>query len=174
MDKQPQTPGKPSYEPPSPTLIEWLRTPCPPEDAEPLQWDLSILYLPIEKVMEKIRYMEDTFKATVNMYDVHTWAINTVIPAKDTLWNGQVRVEISSPNFFRSFVGAYTFSTGQYTKNFHYSNTAKSLAIVNAFSSKWEQFGYGLNDGDKDPIKGMKKHIAESRKVNDSLKAYTK
>lgn len=162
------------------TLIEWLRSPCHEIDTEIIDHKKNISYVPWPVVARKIREMEDQFKVTVNFYDGQTWAINTVIPAKDTLWNGSIRVEIVGDNFFKSIVGAYTFSTGQYPLNFHYSNTVKSLAIVNAFSSNFEQFGYGLNNGtdNKDPLKEMKESnimVNDGKdKVSNSIKAYGK
>lgn len=127
------------------SLIEWLRIPCLPEELSELPWNKNIKYLSIDSVKDKIQFMNENFKTEVNYFDlVVTPFFN---PAeKDFIYNSTVRLTVNDYNgFFASLVGAATFSTGQYKGNYQYAGIAKSLAIVNALSSEFEQFGKNVN-----------------------------
>lgn len=144
------------------SFIEWLNTPCLPEDLLPLPWDLNISYLPIENVRIKFSIMEEVFGATVEQIDVSANAINT---EKDTLIWSCVKFIVYHPDFIngrKMFVGTASFLKGQYGQGWAYSQIGESLATVRAFSKEFAQFGKDLNK-DIDSIKNLKSPKGSSK-----------
>ncbi len=130
-------------------LETWLRTDCPVQEAKPYCGNLSILYLDITTVKKKIRFMEDQFNVKLNQYDLHISTYYSIVE-KDTLYSATLRVElVDNGGLIASLLGATTFSTAQYPGNYKYAAIGKSLALVNALSSEYEQFGLNLNPKDE-------------------------
>ena len=128
-------------------LIEWLDTPCLPDDLIELSKD--VYYMPIGTVKRKIKYMEDKFGVFVSEsnFSHHIFNVNQ----KRYFASGSIEIKIVSADTgaqIYQIVGAATFPLEQYGENTHYAATLESLCILNAFGGKFMQFGSGLNSLD--------------------------
>jgi len=164
----------------NPTFEEWLYSKYLDEELSSFDWNPSIRYMPIESVRKKIEFMRTQWKIKVNYYDVCISSIIT--PDKDVFWTGTIRAEIILPDasgagpgiLYASLNGAATFSYGQYAGKFTYGQIAKSLAIVNAFSSEYPQFGKGINKEDDYASLSQYTPIGSGNNLKNALKNFGK
>lgn len=154
------------------TLLEWLHSQPLPEDIMPLPWDLSVSYIPIDVVRNKLRIMEEKFGVIITQTDVTTSAINTW--DKDICFMATVKFTLKHKDFsggVKRICGAASFFAGQYKGGWAFSQIAESLATTRAFSKEWEQFGKGLNVREDAVASLSAPKMKESTKVKDSVKA---
>lgn len=153
------------------TLLQWLMSPCPPEDVKGDQY--LGYFLGIDKVNEKINILRSKFECRVNFRNFHHFLF--IKPTKEVFASGSIEVEIISKDgtFHVELVGAATFDIEEYDNdkesNPHYAATLKSLCKSNALL-EYPQFGSLLNKQELNrTIQG--KRLKPSEKVKESVKA---
>lgn len=117
-------------------LREWLYTPCDVNDL--LQIEPGIYYLPITKCREKMKYMEETFSVNISEHSFNHFMF--CLPSKEVIVSAGIGVRIDCEDTV-DLIGSATFNVADYGRNTHYGATVKSLAIINAFTSRYPQFG---------------------------------
>lgn len=159
------------------TLKEWL-------NLEPLEEEVNGnphegYWIDLDKLREKIRYMEVTFKVFVNYSNFRHTMFNTT--DKRILSSGTIDVEIiSNEGFFsgeryfeKRLTGGSTFNVDEYPDTSYYANISKTLSIRNALL-EFPQFGANLNKQEiKRTVVGKKFLHKTSDKLNDAIKTVT-
>jgi len=157
------------------SLKDWLQLPCLPDE---VKGDANTgFYLGIEKIREKIKFMENEFHITVNYGNFRHFLFNRM--DKEVFASGSLEVELVEDSnyglvFYKKLVGAYSFNIQDYDnhndRNEQYAGTLKSLCIGNALGNEYPQFGSLLNTQDLTRTIQRKASFKTSSKITDFQK----
>lgn len=159
-----------------PKLLEWLNSPCLPEDLLPLPWDSSKLYMPIEVVRKKHDIMRTEFNAIIEQVDLSFNVVPLLDKNKDTVMWAYTKHIVKHSEFDGGqtiVLGVASILMGGY-KGWSFAQICESLATTRGFSKEWAQFGRDINKDLEslsyfNPIKGK----GNSAAVDNSLKKFT-